>query len=167
MKFCSCLNLLNLLNALWPEEGKWAVARATLATPCACPWWIHLWHEIQRLAIQYQWRLSKATYEVDIKIGLPLITQLHSRPFFFIFGTQPIWGKDSHHCTFIFSISELMLFVIDFLYFWTDVICYWLRFRTYLGLPFYWSDEGQVGLEKAPLFKVGNDRKSLGTTALL
>ena len=121
--------------------------------------------------------LSKATYKGDFKLGLPLITQLHSRPFFFIFGTQPIWGKDWHHCTFIFSISELMLFVIDFLYFWTDVICYWLRFRTYryfnkfdnfkLGLPFYWSDEGQVGLEKAPLFKVGNDRKSLRTTGVV
>src|SRR4029434_834857 len=36
-----------------------------------------------------------------------------------------------------------------------------------LGLPFYGSDEGQVGLEKAPLFKVGNDRKSLRTTGLI
>ena len=29
------------------------------------------------------------------------------------------------------------------------------------------SDEGQVGLEKAPLFKVGNDRKSLRTTVVV
>ena len=36
-----------------------------------------------------------------------------------------------------------------------------------LGLPFYGSDEGQVGLEKAPLFKVGNDRKSLRTTGVV
>src|SRR4029434_3418308 len=42
----------------------------------------------------------------------------------------------------------------------------WELHQARLGLPFYWSDEGQVGLEKAPLFKVGNDRKSLRTTGL-
>src|SRR4029434_7490096 len=45
-----------------------------------------------------------------------------------------------------------------------EVICIIDNFK--LGLPFYGSDEGQVGIEKPPLFKVGNDRKSLRTTAI-
>src|SRR4029434_2584811 len=55
----------------------------------------------------------------------------------------------------------------------TSIRCYLLLLEVIsiidhfkLGLPFYVSDEGEWGLEKAPLFKVGNDRKSLRTTAL-
>src|SRR4029434_2920945 len=56
----------------------------------------------------------------------------------------------------------------------TSIRCYLLLLEVIsiidhfkLGLPFYGSDEGQLALEKAPLFKVGNDRKSLRTTAEL
>src|SRR4029434_3009447 len=61
----------------------------------------------------------------------------------------------NHSKQYTFADLNKMLFLL------LEVISIIDNFK--LGLPFYGSDEGQVGLEKPALFKVGNYRKSLRT----
>src|SRR4029434_11217794 len=65
----------------------------------------------------------------------------------------------NHSKQYTFADLNKMLFLL------LEVISIIDNFK--LGLPFYGSDEGQVGIEKPPLFKVGNYRKSLRTTAVV
>src|SRR4029434_949516 len=77
-----------------------------------------------------------------------------SRPCVRVYSNNTLQHETLNHSkqyTFA-DLNKMLLFLLE-------VISIIDHFK--LGLPFYGSDEGQVGLEKAPLFKVGNDRTTV------